>query len=383
MASIHKDPRGKSPYWYCAFVLANGRRAFRSTKQTDRKKAWDVARALEKATQKARAGELTEIAVRRLLDDVLESADQRPLSTETPRSLFTSWLAGKAISTKPGVYRLYKKVSTRFLEFLADKADRSLSAITAGDIAAYRDARLSGDGVSAGTLQLDFRIIKSVFLSARRQGLLSHSPAEAVELPTNRPLERDVFSQKEIQALLTVASKEWKTAILTGYYLGARLSDAVSLRWDSIDLSRGLVHYTQGKTDRKVLAPIHQDLETQLLAIAGSDNPGSYLCPILAKTRTNGRLGLSAQFKRLMKAAGIDPQEVQSARNKFSRKSYHSLRHSFTSHLANLGVSADVRMKLVGHKTLDVHLNYSHIELEPLRAAIAALPPLESNQCAD
>src|SRR5215831_15445110 len=110
MASIHKDPRGKSPFWFVAYTLPDGRRAFRSTKQTDRKKAWDVARALEKATQKARAGELTEVAVRKLLDDVLESADQRPLSTETPRSLFTSWLAGKAISTKPGVHRLYKMV---------------------------------------------------------------------------------------------------------------------------------------------------------------------------------------------------------------------------------------------------------------------------------
>jgi len=89
------------------------------------------------------------------------------------------------------------------------------------------------------------------------------------------------------------------------------------------------------------------------------------------------RLGLSAQFKRLVIAAGVDPEEVQSAHNKFSRKSYHSLRHSFTSHLANLGVSADVRMKLVGHRSVDVHQRYTHVELAPLQAAIAALPRLE------
>jgi integrase len=143
-----------------------------------------------------------------------------------------------------------------------------------------------------------------------------------------------------------------------------------------------LIHYAQNKTGRKVVAPIHHDLESQLLAIAGSDNPSGHLCPFLARTRTNGRLGLSAQFKRLMRAAGVDPQEVQSARNKFSRKSFHALRHSLTSHLANLGVSADVRMKLVGHKSLDVHQRYTHVELEPQRAAIAALPPLLSNHCA-
>jgi integrase len=206
-----------------------------------------------------------------------------------------------------------------------------------------------------------------------------HNPADAVELPANKPLERDVFSPEEIRALLNVASPEWQTLILVGYYLGARLSDAVSLRWDCVDLGRGLIHYTQSKTDRRVSAPIHQDLESQLLAIADSDNPGGLLCPTLAKNRTNGRAGLSAQFKRLVKAAGIDPGEVQSAHNKFSRKSYHSLRHSFTSHLANLGVSADVRMKLVGHKTLDVHQRYTHVELQSLRAAVAVLPPLPEN----
>jgi site-specific recombinase XerD len=67
---------------------------------------------------------------------------------------------------------------------------------------------------------------------------------------------------------------------------------------------------------------------------------------------------------------------VQAARNRFSRKSFHSLRHSFSSALANAGISADVRMKLVGHKSLDVHQRYTHVALAPLKAAIAALPLL-------
>src|SRR5438093_1082328 len=49
MASLHKDPRGKSPFFYCAFTLPDGRRTFRSTKLTDRKKAWEVCLQWEKA----------------------------------------------------------------------------------------------------------------------------------------------------------------------------------------------------------------------------------------------------------------------------------------------------------------------------------------------
>ncbi len=49
MASIHKDPRGKSPFFYCAFYLPNGKRAFRSTKSTDRNAALAFCIAMENA----------------------------------------------------------------------------------------------------------------------------------------------------------------------------------------------------------------------------------------------------------------------------------------------------------------------------------------------
>ena len=47
-----------------------------------------------------------------------------------------------------------------------------------------------------------------------------------------------------------------------------------------------------------------------------------------------------------------------------------------TSAMANAGVSPEVRMKLTGHKTESVHRNYTHHELEPLRAAVEKIPSL-------
>ena len=78
-----------------------------------------------------------------------------------------------------------------------------------------------------------------------------------------------------------------------------------------------------------------------------------------------------------MGRAGVDRHRVQvSRRRKFSRKSFHSLRHSFASALANAGVSPELRMRLSGHKSETVHQRYTHVQLEPLKAAIAALPSL-------
>jgi len=375
MASIHKDPRGKSLFWYCAYTLPNGRRVFRSTKQRDRKKALDFCRALEKASEKARAGELTEIQVRKLLDEVLESVGQKPVRSESVRAFFTNWLAGKKLSTAPGIYAHYEKAVTKFLDVLATKADKALSGVTPRDIEAFRDMRLNADGISTGTLVLDLKTVRSVFSNARRQGLVLHNPAEAVELPINRPTARDVFRPEDIRALLRVAPDEWQTLILLGYYLGGRLTDMATLSWASIELANSTIYYQQGKTRAKVEVPIHPDLEARLLAVVG-DNPRGLLCPTLARTRVDGRHGLSRQFAKIMSDAGLEQDQVKSARNTFSRKSFHSLRHSFSSALANAGVSADLRMKLTGHKSLAVHQRYSHVELEPLRQAISVLPRL-------
>jgi hypothetical protein len=136
MASIH---RHKSPYWYVAFTLPDGRRAFRSTKQKDRKLALDVARSLEKTNQKARSGQPSEVAMRKLFGDLLEGLGAAPMrQSETVRSFSLSWLAGKQLSVKPNVYKLYKKSIARFLEVLAERADKPLADVRVSDIASAR-----------------------------------------------------------------------------------------------------------------------------------------------------------------------------------------------------------------------------------------------------
>jgi integrase len=99
--------------------------------------------------------------------------------------------------------------------------------------------------------------------------------------------------------------------------------------------------------------------------------------PQMVSLKSGGRHGLSAEFKRLMRQAGLDAGKVKSAgKRQLSRRSFHASRHSFTSAMANAGVAAEVRMKLTGHKTESVHRGCTHHELEPLRAAVGKIPSL-------
>ena len=57
-----------------------------------------------------------------------------------------------------------------------------------------------------------------------------------------------------------------------------------------------------------------------------------------------------------------------------------SIRHSFTSALANAGVSPELRMKLTGHKSAEIHRGYTHLEMDTLKEAIKKLPGLHVHQ---
>jgi integrase len=149
------------------------------------------------------------------------------------------------------------------------------------------------------------------------------------------------------------------------------------MQWDGVDLGEGTLTYTQAKTGAKVFTPLHPDLLKALNKLAGTDKPEVFIMPAIAAQRGGGRRGLSETFKKIMRKAGVDSQTVKGKGNQmFSKRSFHALRHSFTSALANQNVSSELRMKLTGHSTEGEHKKYTHHEMENLRAAVQKIPSL-------
>ncbi|MBT4902838.1 MAG: tyrosine-type recombinase/integrase [Rhodospirillaceae bacterium] len=59
-----------------------------------------------------------------------------------------------------------------------------------------------------------------------------------------------------------------------------------------------------------------------------------------------------------------------------NRLSFHSLRHSFNSMLANKGIAGEVRQQLTGHSSDAMNQKYTHLGLERLREAVSVIPNL-------
>ena len=377
MASVHQRP--KSPYYHASYLGPDGRWILRSTKQEDRQRALAVAMEFERAAKLARRGELVEAQAREVLKDIMKRADiGETLQDVSIKSHFDTWLASKRERKAESTGERYGVAVADFLATLGKRASKPLTSLTAADVERFLSHRI-GKKLSPATVRLDVKIIGGALNVARRQGLIPTNPAEAVELPEADSMERGTFTSAEMKMLVDTAEGEWKLLIMLAYFTGARLCDCCRMQWEGVDLAGETLTYQQAKTGAKVTIPLHPDLLARLNKLAGTDKPEVFIMSTLAGQRGSGRRGLSETFKKIMRKAGLDLQTVKGAGNQmFSRRTFHALRHSFTSALANQNVSSELRMRLTGHKTEGEHRKYTHHELDNLRAAIKKLPSLGS-----
>src|SRR5580658_8987497 len=90
MASLRRKPNSK--YWIACFTAANGQRAQRSTKTTNRKLAQRLADDYETAAR----SRMTEAQVRRVLGDLHRMHSGTALGSGTVRDFFDQWLKAKS-----------------------------------------------------------------------------------------------------------------------------------------------------------------------------------------------------------------------------------------------------------------------------------------------
>jgi len=372
MASIVR--RKKSRFWTACYTNREGRQLKRSTKTTDKRQALQIAMELERVERQANAGAITTIQLRKVLSDVSERINGDSLIAPSVEDYLNDWLKGIGARNRVATIERYGKTKRLFLESLGDKAQKPVTSLTPKDIETFLNERLK-TGVAPQTAIIDLKTIKTAFRRAEAYGIILKNPVAAVQMPKNNASEREVFTHEEVQKMLNaVPFLEWQTLILFGYFIGARLSDCVHMKWENIHPEQGVIIYHQQKTGKKVTVPMHFHVIEHLKYISAFGTTG-LLCPKLSTKGSGGKHGLSEGFKRIVIKAGLDPMEVKGKgiRN-FTKRTFHSLRHSFNSALANAGISEEVRMKLTGHSSKAMNQNYTHLQMATLKNAMTALP---------
>jgi integrase len=379
MASLFKRPRSR--FWFVAFTDANKRRLKKSTKTTDKRLALRIADEFESVAHKRR----TILQVRRVIGEMSRDLMGAEMPEPTVRAHFVAWLAAKGPTIAPATRTFYQNATSKFLVWLGERADKDVSLVTRADVVSFRNARAAQ--ASPKTVNHEVKVLRMVFRSARKDGLISDDPAEFAETVRNRNevTTRRAFTIPELQAVLAVCDDEWKSLVYFGLYTGQRLGDVASLKWSNIDLDRKEIRLTTQKTGKRMIIPISAHLMTHLLSLSAPDvldapvHPRAFGC--IERTGKTG--GLSNQFADILASAGLRKKkahrktgEGRGARRDASGLSFHSIRHTAVSLMKHAGIPSAAVMELVGHDSEQMSQHYTHTGAEALEKAAASLPDL-------
>lgn len=337
------------------------------------------AQATANAFERLSRGEtIAETLLRKTVNDLLERAGQKEVKKQSVKDLFDDWIAAAESQKKAkNTVMRYKQAKRDFLDFLGDRSGMDAGDVRPADIQKFIDD-LSGK-LASKSVSNTLRILKLPFERGRRLGTLLATPCAAVQTPDARSTVRGTYSMEEVLQLAEAAKgfpiEGWDTAILLGFFAGLRLGDATGLRWESIDLLQGTLTVVPEKTRRsgkQVTIPLHPILRNHFEGLTMGE-PLDKVTPYLCYEGRN-RSKLSADFHRIVALAGLDNEMADSGGcRRVSKRSFHALRHSIASALANAGVSPEQRMKILGHSSLAVHSGYSHFEMATLQKAIEKL----------
>jgi integrase len=128
-----------------------------------------------------------------------------------------------------------------------------LAALTTPRINAFRDDLLAG--LSRALARKVLTSTKSLLKDAMRRGNITHNVARDVRIGVDKrrrgklKVGTDIPTPQEIGRILHATTGRWRPILVTAIFTGLRSSELRGLRWEDVDLKRGLVHVRQ-RADR-------------------------------------------------------------------------------------------------------------------------------------
>jgi site-specific recombinase XerD len=167
-----------------------------------------------------------------------------------------------------------------------------------------------------------------------------------------------VLGEQEMSRLFrSLENKKHKALLFTAYSAGLRVSEAVRLRIRDIDPDRMqiFVERAKGKKDRYVmLSPVLLDILRNYMRTC-KPRPKEYLFEGEREGEPLSTRTAQEVFQQARQRAGLK-----------KHVSFHSLRHSFATHLLEQGIDIKYIKELLGHFSIHTTNRYLHVKKENL-----------------
>lgn len=269
-----------------------------------------------------------------------------------------------------------------------------LREITPKHIQDYYTFEMNVRGVSANTVIHRHANIRKALQYAVRTGLLGFNPADRVERPKKEKFSGSIYNERELEQLFEVVKGDpIELGVILAAFYGLRRSEAVGLRWDSIDFEQGTI------TIRHTVTQVSLDGKSTIISKDRTKTKSSYrTLPLVkpfeellhrfkAQQEENRRLCGSAYCKEYLDyiyvnelGERVKPNYITQhfplilAKNDMKKIRFHDLRHSCASLLYANGVSMREIQEWLGHSDISTTSNiYTHLDFSTKVASANAI----------
>ena len=275
----------------------------------------------------------------------------------------------------------YRRDLARYLEFCAAQGITEPAAVQEGDIAGFLVALRQGDDehrpLAASSAGRAVVAVRGFHRFAAREGLTTVDPGRDVRPPTLAKRLPKAITVSEVEAILDAAGAEGTPRALRDrallevlYATGARISEAVGLDVDDLDLEAASV-LLRGKGGKQRMVPVGRLAVAAVEAYLVRGRPALVSAgtggPALFVNHRGGRLTRQSAWSIL--AAAVERSGVT------ADVSPHTLRHSFATHLLDGGADVRVVQELLGHASVTTTQIYTLVTVDRLREVYAVAHP--------
>jgi len=275
----------------------------------------------------------------------------------------------------------YRRDLARYVTYLAARGVGDPGTVREEQVsdflAAIRTGEDGGARLAASSAARTVVAVRGFHRFLVLEGVARVDPAGEVRPPSAPRRLPKAIAVTEVERLLdaadlggTAAGLRDRALLEVLYGSGARISEAVGLDVDDLDLTRGLVRL-RGKGGKERIVPIGGP------AVAAVE---AYLVRVRPDLARRGR-GTPAVFcnlrgGRLSRQSAWAVLQVAAERAGLAAHvSPHTLRHSFATHLLEGGADVRVVQELLGHASVTTTQIYTKVTADTLREVYAAAHP--------
>lgn len=330
----------------------------------------DRRRYRKRSPENTKAGaEAYEAAIRHKLarGEPIQRAMGAPAQKQTFKQFAATWLADYVAANNRCSEQLSKKyaLSSSLIPFFGRMA---IDEITAHDIERYK-AHQVRTGYTSKTIRNRLTVLNKC-LGTAYEWLNLPAASPKIKWPRCASYRTDYLSPEECELLLGQAHGVVYEMVLTALRTGMRQGELKGLQWSSIDWPNRSVAVRHSLDDHlKELVPpknnrerhIPLDIDVYAMLHRRKQATGYVFRQQNGKPFNKDRMGHA--MRTLCRRAGL------------RTIGWHTLRHTFASHLAMRGVPVPAIKELLGHSSITTTMRYAHLAPSTLRMAIDMLNP--------